>query len=131
MASAHSVPARSACARRRPCCRRATEFPQCRLDEDFDAAIEGADVVVMLRMQKERMDTLPGLDEADYFARYGLDQARLARAHRDAIVMHPGPMNRGVEIASAVADGAQSVVLEQVANGIFVRMAVLADLLQR
>lgn len=109
----------------------AGEFPQCRLSEDFDSAIEGADVVIMLRMQKERMDTLPGLGEAEYFTRYGLDRVRLVRAQRDAIVMHPGPMNRGIEIASEVADGAQSVVLDQVANGIFVRMAVLSELLSR
>ncbi|MDR2012585.1 MAG: aspartate carbamoyltransferase catalytic subunit [Rhodanobacter sp.] len=107
------------------------EFPGCRLVPDFDAALEGADVIVMLRIQKERIEHLPGLDETTYFARYGLTQARLARAHRDAIVMHPGPMNRGIEIASDVADGPQSVILEQVANGVFVRMAALAELLQR
>ncbi|MEO7326012.1 MAG: aspartate carbamoyltransferase catalytic subunit [Dokdonella sp.] len=106
------------------------ELPQCRIVEDFDAAIEGVDVIVMLRIQKERIQDLPGVDEAEYFARYGLDRARLARAHRDAIVMHPGPMNRGIEIAADVADGAQSVVLEQVANGIFARMAVLDALLR-
>jgi len=105
------------------------DVPGCHLVADFDTAIEGADVVVMLRLQKERMANLPGLDESEYFARYGLDRARLARAAADAIVMHPGPMNRGVEIAPDVADGDQSVVLEQVANGIFVRMAVLAALL--
>lgn len=107
----------------------AHEFPHCRVLEDFDAAIEGADVIVMLRLQKERMETLAGLDEKAYFAGYGLDAARLARA-RDALVMHPGPMNRGVEIASEVADGAQSAVLEQVANGVFVRMAALDALLR-
>lgn len=109
---------------------RADEFPQCRVFEDFDAALEGADVVVMLRLQKERMDSLTGLDEHSYFARYGLDTKRLARANRDALVMHPGPMNRGVEITSDVADGTQSAVLDQVANGVFVRMAALAELLQ-
>jgi aspartate carbamoyltransferase catalytic subunit len=83
----------------------------------------------MLRLQKERMQDALGLAEADYFAAYGLTAARLARASADALVMHPGPMNRGIEIADAVADGPQSVILEQVANGIFVRMAVLADLL--
>ncbi len=106
------------------------EFPQCRIVEDFDAAIEGVDVVVMLRIQKERIQHLPGVDETEYFARYGLDRMRLARARHDAIVMHPGPMNRGIEIAADVADGAQSVVLEQVANGIFARMAVLTVLLR-
>ena len=105
------------------------EFPRCRIEEDFDAALADADVIIMLRLQKERMQDLSGLREADYFTRYGLSPARLGRARSDAIVMHPGPMNRGVEIATAVADGPQSVVLEQVANGIFVRMAVLAALL--
>ena len=106
------------------------EFPACRISADFDAALDGADVIVMLRLQKERMENLAGIPEADYFARFGLTRARLARARKDAIVMHPGPMNRGIEIADEVADGTQSVVLEQVANGIFVRMAVLAELLR-
>lgn len=106
------------------------DFPDCSIGEDFDAALDDVDAVIMLRIQKERIDDLPGLDEATYFERYGLTAARLARARPDAIVMHPGPMNRGIEIASGVADGPQSVVLEQVANGIFVRMAVLAELLQ-
>jgi len=104
-------------------------FPHCDLYDDFDAAIDGVDVVIMLRLQKERMESLPDLDEAKYFARYGLSASRLARAGRDALVMHPGPMNRGVEIASEVADGAQSAILDQVANGVFVRMATLAQLL--
>ncbi|HEY6942009.1 aspartate carbamoyltransferase catalytic subunit [Dokdonella sp.] len=107
----------------------AVEFPGCILSGDLDATLDGVDVVVMLRIQKERIEHLPGLDEREYFARFGLDRARLARAKRDAIVMHPGPMNRGIEIAPDVADGAQSVVLEQVANGIYARMAVLAELL--
>lgn len=107
----------------------ANEFPHCARGEDFDAAIEGADAIIMLRMQKERMESLPGIDESEYFARYGLTEARLARAAAGAVVMHPGPMNRGVEIASEVADGPQSVVLDQVANGIFARMAVMAELL--
>lgn len=106
------------------------EFPDCRISADFDAALNGVDVIVMLRLQKERMENVAGVAEADYFARYGLARARLERARKDAIVMHPGPMNRGIEIAGEVADGAQSVVLEQVANGIFVRMAVLAELLR-
>jgi aspartate carbamoyltransferase catalytic subunit len=83
----------------------------------------------MLRLQKERMQSALGLAEADYFAAYGLTPERLAKARKNALVMHPGPMNRGIEIADAVADGPQSVILEQVANGIFVRMAVLAELL--
>lgn len=107
------------------------DFPGCSISEDFDAALEGVDAVIMLRIQKERIEGLPGLDGQRYFERYGLTAERLARARPGAIAMHPGPMNRGIEIASDVADGAQSVVLEQVANGIFVRMAVLAELLQR
>jgi aspartate carbamoyltransferase catalytic subunit len=105
------------------------EFPGCRIVEDFDTALANADVIIMLRLQKERMESALGLGEADYFAAYGLTPARLAKARKGALVMHPGPMNRGIEIADAVADGPQSVILEQVANGIFVRMAVLAELL--
>lgn len=108
----------------------AADFPDCSIGEDFDAALDGVDAVIMLRIQKERIEHLPDLDEETYFKRYGLTAARLARARPDAIVMHPGPMNRGIEIASDVADGPQSAVLEQVANGIFVRMAVLAELLR-
>ena len=106
-------------------------FPECRIVDDFDAALDGADIIVMLRLQKERMEGLAGIGEADYFRHFGLSSARLRNARPDAIVMHPGPMNRGVEIADDVADGAQSVILDQVANGIFVRMAVLAELLRR
>jgi aspartate carbamoyltransferase catalytic subunit len=91
----------------------------------IDAALEGADVVMMLRVQHERMHGLflPSLRE--YFTQFGLTPRRLERAAPDVIVMHPGPMNRGVEIDSAVADGPWSVILEQVANGVAVRMAVL------
>ncbi|HZP65550.1 MAG TPA: aspartate carbamoyltransferase catalytic subunit [Rudaea sp.] len=106
-----------------------SEFPQCRLFDDFDAAIAGADVVVMLRLQKERMQAAAIPSEAEYFARYGLSAERLRRAQPQCVVMHPGPINRGVEIASDVADGERSLILEQVANGVFVRMAVLAELL--
>ncbi|HKR75297.1 MAG TPA: aspartate carbamoyltransferase catalytic subunit [Rhodanobacter sp.] len=109
----------------------AAEFPQCRFTEDFDSAIEGADVAIMLRLQKERMAATDLPDEAAYFSRYGLDNRRLARAAKGCLVMHPGPLNRGIEIANEVADGAQSRILEQVANGVFVRMAVLAELLAR
>jgi aspartate carbamoyltransferase catalytic subunit len=88
-------------------------------------AVAGADVVMMLRIQQERMQGafIPSLRE--YFNTFGLTSARMALAKPDAIVMHPGPMNRGVEIASDVADGPRSVILEQVANGVAVRMAVL------
>jgi aspartate carbamoyltransferase catalytic subunit len=90
-----------------------------------DEAVEGADVVMMLRIQLERMQGgyFPSLRE--YFTVFGMTPARVARAKPDAIIMHPGPMNRGVEIASEVADGSRSVILDQVANGVAVRMAVL------
>ena len=101
------------------------------LYEDFDQAIEGAHAVIMLRLQKERMATTDLPDEAAYFERFGLDTQRLSRAAKGCLVMHPGPINRGVEIASDVADGAQSKILEQVGNGVFVRMAVLAEVLGR
>lgn len=108
-----------------------SEFPGCVITDDFDAAIEGADVVIMLRLQKERMAVTDLPDEAAYFQRYGLDNPRLARAAKGALVMHPGPLNRGIEIAPEVADGPQSRILEQVGNGVFVRMAVLAEVLGR
>jgi len=105
------------------------EFPGCRIVEDFDTALANCDVVVMLRLQKERMQSALGLAEADYFAAYGLTPKRLANARKDALVMHPGPMNRGIEIAGEVADSPRSLVTEQVANGVAVRMAVLWKLL--
>jgi aspartate carbamoyltransferase catalytic subunit len=91
----------------------------------IDEAVKDADVVMMLRVQHERMHGLflPSLRE--YFTLFGLTPARLEHAAPDVIVMHPGPMNRGVEIDSAVADGPWSVILDQVANGVAVRMAVL------
>ncbi|MHA6204451.1 aspartate carbamoyltransferase catalytic subunit [Dyella soli] len=109
----------------------AEEFPGCVITDDFDAAVEGADVVIMLRLQKERMVATDLPDEAAYFTRYGLDNRRLERAAKGALVMHPGPLNRGIEIATEVADGPQSRILEQVGNGVFVRMAVLAEVLGR
>jgi len=92
----------------------------------LDEGIRGADVIIMLRLQNERMRgaLLPSAQE--YFRNYGLTPERLQLARPDAIVMHPGPMNRGVEIDSRVADGAQSVILPQVTFGIAVRMAVLS-----
>jgi aspartate carbamoyltransferase catalytic subunit len=90
-----------------------------------DEAVQDADVVMMLRIQQERMQGafFPSLRE--YFNLFGMTEARVRRAKPDVIIMHPGPMNRGVEIASEVADGPHSVILEQVANGVAVRMAVL------
>ena len=99
--------------------------------DDFDEAIEGANAVIMLRLQKERMAATDLPDEAAYFERFGLDTRRLARAAKGCLVMHPGPINRGIEIAPEVADGAQSRILEQVGNGVFVRMAVLAEVMGR
>jgi aspartate carbamoyltransferase catalytic subunit len=96
---------------------------------DFEGALKGKDVVMMLRIQLERQKRglFPSLME--YYQYYGLTEERLALAAKDAIVMHPGPMNRGVEIASEVADGPSSVILDQVENGVSVRMAVLYLLL--
>jgi aspartate carbamoyltransferase catalytic subunit len=105
------------------------ELPGCAIIEDFDAALPGADVVIMLRLQKERMSLAQVPSEQAYYARYGLDARRLRLARPAALVLHPGPINREVEIASAVADGTQSRILEQVENGVFLRMAVLAELL--
>lgn len=104
-------------------------FPGCSTTEDFDGALAGADVVVMLRIQKERMAEAQFPDAADYHAHYGLDTRRLALAKPDCQVLHPGPINRGIEIAPEVADGPQSRILDQVANGVATRMAVLAELL--
>lgn len=101
----------------------------CEVTQDFDEALEGVDVLMMLRLQRERMEQglVASLD--DYHRDYGLTEARLKRAAPDAVVMHPGPINRGVEIDDAVADGPRSLILQQVANGVAVRMAVLETLL--
>jgi aspartate carbamoyltransferase catalytic subunit len=92
---------------------------------DVEEAVTDADVVMLLRIQLERMEGayFPSLRE--YFRVFGMTEERLQRAKPDVIIMHPGPMNRGVEIASEVADGPYSVILDQVANGVAVRMAVL------
>jgi aspartate carbamoyltransferase catalytic subunit len=91
----------------------------------LDEAIRGADVVMMLRVQLERQGRMAFPSVREYFQLFGLTTARLAAAKEDVIVMHPGPMNRGVEIASEVADGRTSVILEQVTHGVSVRMAIL------
>ncbi len=93
---------------------------------DMQAGLVGCDVIIMLRLQSERMKSARLPSTQEYFKFYGLTLDKLARAKPDAIVMHPGPMNRGVEIDSEVADGAQSVILPQVTYGIAVRMAVMA-----
>lgn len=96
-----------------------------RVVHSLDEALEGADVVMMLRVQIERQGKLSFPSLREYFNTFGLTPERLARAREDVVVMHPGPMNRGVEISSDVADGPYSVILEQVTNGVAVRMAVL------
>jgi aspartate carbamoyltransferase catalytic subunit len=96
-----------------------------RVTHDIDEAVTGADVIMMLRVQHERMHGLFLPSAREYFTYFGLTPARMQRAAPEAIVMHPGPMNRGVEIDSDVADGPWSVILDQVANGVAVRMAVL------
>ena len=101
----------------------------CTVGDDLDAALDGVDAVMMLRLQRERMEEglVASLD--DYHRDYGLDARRLRGAAADAVVLHPGPMNRGVEITDEVADGPQSLILRQVRNGVAVRMAALEMLL--
>ncbi len=94
--------------------------------EDLEAGLKDVDVVIMLRLQKERMRGALLPSEKEYFRQYGLSEERLACAKPDAIVMHPGPANRGIEIESSVMDGHQSVILQQVNFGILVRMAVMS-----
>lgn len=103
----------------------------CHVFENFDAALHGVDAIMMLRLQHERMEQGLVVSLNHYFRNYGLTPERLRLAKPDAIVMHPGPMNRGVEIADAVADGPQSVILNQVSNGVFLRMAVLSVVLEQ
>jgi aspartate carbamoyltransferase catalytic subunit len=93
---------------------------------DLKQGIRDADVIIMLRLQQERMQGALLPSPAEYFQLFGLTKKRLGLAKPDALVMHPGPINRGVEIDSEVADGAHSVILRQVSNGIAVRMAVMA-----
>ena len=93
---------------------------------DLNTGIQDVDVVIMLRLQKERMAGALLPSEHEYFQLYGMTEERLQHAKPDAIVMHPGPINRGVEMESAVADGGRSVILEQVSNGIAVRMAIMS-----
>lgn len=101
-------------------------FPSARIMHDLDEGIRGADVVMALRIQRERigsLDGIPGIDE--YYKNFGVSSERMQNASPDAIVMHPGPMNRGIEIESTLADSSQSVITEQVTNGVAVRMALL------
>jgi aspartate carbamoyltransferase catalytic subunit len=107
----------------------AGEFTGCTRHTRLASALQGADVIMMLRIQKERFGAADVPDGEQYFAAWGLTRERLSLARPDAIVMHPQPMNRGIEIASDVADGPQSVIRDQVRNGVAVRMAVLAEAL--
>lgn len=107
------------------------DFPGARVMHSLKEGLRGADVVMALRIQRERigsLDGLPGVDE--YFATFGINHARMKLAAPDAIVMHPGPMNRGIEIDSSVADGPASVIVDQVTNGVAVRMAVLEEVVR-
>ena len=101
----------------------------CAVSYDLDSELPKSDVVMMLRVQQERMTAAYFPSVREYSRRYGLDAARMARLPGHAIVMHPGPMNRGVEIAAEVADSVRSTIVEQVANGVTTRMAVLYLLL--
>ena len=101
----------------------------CEVSYDLDAVLPKTDVIMMLRVQQERMNAAYFPSVREYSRRYGLDVARMAALPEHAIVMHPGPMNRGVEIAAEVADSPRATIVEQVANGVSVRMAVLYLLL--
>lgn len=101
------------------------------VSHDMNDALQDIDVIIMLRLQKERMTSALLPSESEYFKGFGLTEAKLKRAKAEAIVMHPGPINRGVEIDSKVADGKQSVILQQVSNGIAVRMAIMAMAMQK
>jgi aspartate carbamoyltransferase catalytic subunit len=107
-----------------------SEFPGATRFNDIDRAIAGVDVVMTLRIQRERMRGAHMPDDASYHRAFGITAERMKKARAGAIVMHPGPMNRDVEIASEVADGPQSVIQRQVANGVAVRMAVLATIVR-
>jgi len=104
----------------------ANEMPYAKIMDNLDDGLRGANVVMALRIQRERIADLDGIpDVDDYFANFGITQQRLEQAAANAIVMHPGPMNRGIEIESSLADSAASAITQQVTNGVAVRMAVL------
>lgn len=107
------------------------DFPGARILHNLKEGIRGADVVMALRIQRERIDSLdeiPGMDE--YFANFGISHERMKLAAPDAIVMHPGPMNRGIEIESSLADGPSSAIVQQVTNGVAIRMALLEEVVK-
>jgi aspartate carbamoyltransferase catalytic subunit len=99
--------------------------PNVRVTWNIDEALRDADVINLLRIQQERQKASMFPSTGEYAALFGLNTARMAKVKPDALIMHPGPINRGVEIASSIADGPQSVILEQVTNGLAVRMAAL------
>ncbi len=101
------------------------ELTGVKTSNNIDEVLKKADAVNVLRMQFERDEGAAFPEQLDYFKKFGITEERLAKAKKDIVVMHPGPINRGIEMSSAVADGANSVILEQVTNGIAVRMAVL------
>ena len=96
----------------------------CELASDMESCVENADVIMMLRIQKERQGTMLFPGEREYASLFGLNRTRLKLAKKDVVVMHPGPLNRGVEINSDIADGKYSIILDQVANGVALRMAL-------
>jgi aspartate carbamoyltransferase catalytic subunit len=107
------------------------DMPSARILHRLEDGIRGADVVMALRIQRERignLDGIPGIDE--YFANYGISHERMKLAAPDAIVMHPGPMNRGIEIESSLADSPRSVITKQVTNGVAIRMAILSAVIE-
>ncbi len=97
----------------------------CEVSYDLDSSLDGSDAVMMLRVQRERMNAAYFPTSHEYSNRYGLNVTRMNRLSQNAVIMHPGPMNRGMEISADVADSNRSVIVEQVANGVSVRMAVL------
>jgi len=107
------------------------DFPGAVITDDLKTGVDGADVIMALRIQRERignLDGIPGIDE--YYARFGVSFDSIRPARPDAIVMHPGPMNRGIEIEGALADSERSVITRQVTNGVAVRMAVLHQVIR-
>jgi aspartate carbamoyltransferase catalytic subunit len=106
------------------------DFPGATRYDRLDPALDGADVIMALRIQRERMQEAQIPDDASYHREFGITSERIAVCRPDVIVMHPGPMNRGVEIDAAVADGPRSVIRQQVTNGVAVRMAVLATVVR-
>jgi aspartate carbamoyltransferase catalytic subunit len=108
----------------------ADEFPGARRCTSLDEGIRGADVIMALRIQKERMDTTQIPDIDAFLREWGITERSIQLAQKDVVVLHPGPMNRGVEITSGIADGPHSAIQQQVRNGVAVRMAVLATIVR-